>query len=123
MRPKNSNEKPEVTVIIDWLKVVDAAEETKKVIEPVVERPKAIEPVVRYIRLRCPACNSKRTQVQNTKPRTGDIKIRYHKCSDCGHTFKSVEFEDYGIDAGCRRDDLAAGPIAGQTITATANGR
>ena len=39
-----------------------------------------------YHPLRCPACRSKDVPVQHTAQR-----VRYHKCRDCGATFKSVE--------------------------------
>ena len=48
------------------------------------------EQVVRYIRLRCPKCGSTNVPVYNSN----HLPIRYHKCSDCGHTFKSIE-ENY----------------------------
>jgi len=39
-----------------------------------------------YHVIRCPACGGTNTRVSRTaRP------IRYHKCSDCEHTFKSVE--------------------------------
>ena len=56
-------------------------------------RPGAPEPkdqVVRYIRPRCPKCGSTNVPVYSSR----DLPIRYHKCSDCGHTFKSIE-ENY----------------------------
>ncbi len=41
---------------------------------------------VRYDPIHCPTCNSKNVRVTSTqKP------VRYHKCQDCGHPFKSVE--------------------------------
>jgi len=43
--------------------------------------------VVRYIRPWCPKCNSTNVPVYNSN----HLPIRYHKCSDCGHTFKSIE--------------------------------
>ncbi len=36
--------------------------------------------------VRCPSCRSKNVPVQHT---TG--RVRYHKCGDCGESFKSVE--------------------------------
>lgn len=46
--------------------------------------------VVRYVRPRCPKCNSPNVPVYSSR----DLPIRYHKCADCGHTFKSIE-ENY----------------------------
>jgi len=48
------------------------------------------EDVVRYVRPRCPKCGSTNVPVYSSR----DIPVRYHKCSDCGHTFKSIE-ENY----------------------------
>ncbi len=36
--------------------------------------------------VRCPGCRSKNVPVQHTAG-----SVRYHKCADCGETFKSVE--------------------------------
>ncbi len=44
------------------------------------------EQAVIYRPVRCPACKSKQTKISTTRDR-----IRYHKCRDCGQTFKSVE--------------------------------
>ena len=39
-----------------------------------------------FPRLRCPWCRSKKVKTTSTqKP------VRYHKCSDCGYPFKSVD--------------------------------
>lgn len=46
--------------------------------------------VVRYIKPRCPKCNSTNVPVYSSR----DLPIRHHKCADCGHTFKSIE-ENY----------------------------
>ena len=54
--------------------------------EPVVESNSDRLPVVAYIQTRCPACHSARTRVSSTRR-----PIRWHKCRDCGHTFKSYE--------------------------------
>ena len=43
--------------------------------------------VVVYVKLRCPKCGSFNIPVYNSD----NLPIRYHKCSDCGHNFKSVE--------------------------------
>jgi transposase-like protein len=37
--------------------------------------------------VRCPGCKSKNTEVT----RKANERIRYHKCRDCGQSFKSVE--------------------------------
>jgi len=52
--------------------------------------PKPDDQVVRYIKPRCPKCNSPNVPVYDSS----HLPIRYHKCSDCGHTFKSIE-ENY----------------------------
>ena len=43
--------------------------------------------VVRYVRLRCPKCGGLNVPVYDS----GHLPIRYHKCTECGHTFKSIE--------------------------------
>ena len=50
--------------------------------------------VVYYIKVRCPnpECRSFNCPVQNTQQQTGDLIVRYHKCQDCNHTFKSIEY-------------------------------
>jgi transcription elongation factor Elf1 len=53
--------------------------------------PEASGPVphaVIYRPVRCPQCGGKKCPVKSTKGR-----IRNHKCSQCGHAFKSVEEE------------------------------
>ena len=52
--------------------------------------PKPEEQVARYIKPRCPKCGSDKVPVYNSD----HLPIRYHKCSACDHTFKSVE-ENY----------------------------
>jgi len=47
--------------------------------------------LVRFIRLRCPKCDSAQVPVQHTNPEVDGKIIRHHKCADCGHTFKSIE--------------------------------
>jgi len=42
---------------------------------------------VKYVKLTCPRCGSIKVPVYNTN----HLPIRYHKCSDCGFLFKSVE--------------------------------
>jgi transposase-like protein len=39
-----------------------------------------------YGHTRCPACGSTKTRVGTTQR-----PVRYHKCVDCRHTFKSIE--------------------------------
>ncbi len=41
---------------------------------------------VEYVVIRCPRCAS-----ENTKIYKHNRPIRYHKCQDCGHNFKSIE--------------------------------
>ena len=41
---------------------------------------------VDYVVMCCPRCQSNRVRVTRT-----DKPTRYHKCDDCGQTFKSVE--------------------------------
>ena len=44
-----------------------------------------LPPVIWY-KIKCPVCGSENVPVYHTaRP------IRYHKCEDCGHTFKSIE--------------------------------
>lgn len=43
--------------------------------------------VVKYLRVKCPKCKSPRCPVYDSS----HLPIRYHKCTDCGFTFKSVE--------------------------------
>lgn len=43
--------------------------------------------IVRYVKRRCPECGGDRVPVYDSN----HLPIRYHKCSDCGHTFKSIE--------------------------------
>lgn len=47
---------------------------------------KKSDDVVYYHKVRCPKCGSENVTVETTRK-----PIRYHKCQDCGHTFKSVE--------------------------------
>lgn len=42
--------------------------------------------VVYYVKVRCPKCGSENCPVYSSEP-----PIRYHKCKDCSHPFKSVE--------------------------------
>lgn len=42
---------------------------------------------VLWTRVRCPKCGSTDCPVYNST----NIPIRYHKCHQCGHSFKSVE--------------------------------
>jgi len=52
--------------------------------------PKDQDQLVRYVKPRCPKCNSSNVPVYDSN----HLPVRYHKCSDCGHTFKSIE-ENY----------------------------
>ncbi len=40
-----------------------------------------------FMRVRCPRCGSGNCPVYNSN----HIPVRYHRCHDCGKTFKSVE--------------------------------
>ncbi len=42
---------------------------------------------VAYVRTRCPECGSTRCPVYDSN----HIPVRYHRCQNCGKTFKSVE--------------------------------
>jgi len=54
--------------------------------------PEPAEQPVRYVRTRCPKCRSTNVPVYDSS----HLPVRYHKCSNCGHTFKSIE-ENYEI--------------------------
>lgn len=54
-------------------------------IEPL--NPPAEDVIVKYIRLKCPRCGSFNVPVYDSN----NLPIRYHRCSKCGLTFKSVE--------------------------------
>jgi DNA-directed RNA polymerase subunit M/transcription elongation factor TFIIS len=41
---------------------------------------------VKFIPLRCPRCGSKKIRWYVSHP-----PIRYHRCKECGHNFKSIE--------------------------------
>jgi hypothetical protein len=43
--------------------------------------------VVIYHKVCCPKCGSDKAPVVNSS----NLPVRYHKCLDCGHTFKSIE--------------------------------
>jgi|694.fasta_scaffold89818_3 hypothetical protein len=45
--------------------------------------------VVRFVRVRCPHCQSKNCRITSTRGR-----IRWHKCGDCQQPFQSVEDGD-----------------------------
>ena len=49
--------------------------------------PKSEDKVIYYMRLRCPKCGGLNVPVYDS----GHLPIRYHKCAECGHTFKSIE--------------------------------
>ncbi len=55
--------------------------------------PEPEDQLVRYVKPRCPKCESSNVPVYNSD----HLPIRYHKCSDCGYTFKSIE-EKYRPD-------------------------
>ena len=42
---------------------------------------------VMYIKVRCPKCRSTKVPVYDSS----HLPIRYHKCSECGLNFKSIE--------------------------------
>lgn len=50
-------------------------------------------PSVEYVPVRCPGekCRSLNCPAYNVQLPDGRHRIRYHKCRDCGETFKSVE--------------------------------
>ena len=54
--------------------------------EKPAERPQRNGDAVIYHVLRCPKCNSPKVRVYRTM-----LPVRYHKCHECGHRFKSVE--------------------------------
>jgi hypothetical protein len=58
--------------------------------DPPAEAPKAdgdkSEDFVEYYVVKCPRCQSEKTKIYKH-----DRPIRYHKCQDCGHNFKSIE--------------------------------
>ena len=43
---------------------------------------------VKYIPLKCPKCGSKKIRSYASHP-----PVRYHRCKECGHNFKSIEDE------------------------------
>lgn len=46
----------------------------------------------KYLHTRCPRCGSAETRVTSSPvPRAGDPRVRWHKCDQCAHRFKSVE--------------------------------
>lgn len=55
------------------------------------DSPETQEPVVRWVPVRCPYCRSRDVPVSSS-PR-GFPGMRYHKCRDCGGTFKSFEVD------------------------------
>ena len=66
---------------------IDSGSNRKR--QPKRRKPKAsaTQRVVVYMRPRCPRCGSEDVPVYNSN----HIPIRYHKCRNCGLTFKSVE--------------------------------
>mgnify|MGYP001594791657 CR=1 FL=1 len=61
----------------NWLKKEDVEQETVENYQ---------DYGVIFIPLRCPNCNSKNVKCYSSHP-----PIRYHKCRECGCSFKSVE--------------------------------
>lgn len=59
-----------------------------------VQDPEVPAGCVIYHPLRCPACRS--TKHSTSRPRDGNRsgRLRYHKCKDCGHKFRSFEAEE-----------------------------
>lgn len=55
-----------------------------------VGRPQTVEQNTStiYRPIRCTKCNSKNISTYKT-----ELPLRYHKCKNCGHNFKSVEEE------------------------------
>lgn len=51
------------------------------------KRKSADPDTILYIKLRCPRCHSTNVPVYDSH----NLPIRYHRCADCGHQFKSVE--------------------------------
>lgn len=62
---------------------------------PVPNAPRAPEPSVNqgvvYHVIRCPQCKSRNTQVTSTPKAANAPQVRYHRCRECGHPFKSSE--------------------------------
>jgi predicted Zn-ribbon and HTH transcriptional regulator len=51
-------------------------------------KPRRLAPdAIEYVRPHCPRCGSTKIPVYNSE----HLPVRYHKCSACGHTFKSIE--------------------------------
>lgn len=46
---------------------------------------------VPFVPVRCPECGGKRCPVTSSGPFRASNRVRYHKCQDCDHAFKSVE--------------------------------
>lgn len=69
----------------NWLKGDRSREEEPPPAEPKIDGEK-VEDTVEYVVIRCPKCTS-----ENTKIYKHNRPIRYHKCQDCGHNFKSIE--------------------------------
>jgi len=51
------------------------------------KEPEPEDVIVKYLRIKCPKCKSYRVPVYDSS----HLPIRYHKCTDCGFCFKSVE--------------------------------
>jgi len=53
--------------------------------KPAKKKPEKDEVVV-WHKIKCPKCKSEKVPVYSTQGR-----IRYHKCAECNHNFKSIE--------------------------------
>jgi len=51
------------------------------------KRTKSAKQPLLYDRAHCPQCGSRRVPVYSSS----HLPIRYHRCRDCGCTFKSIE--------------------------------
>ena len=63
---------------------ITGGKKQRKIKKPVIPLNEA--PVI-YVRVRCPKCRSTKVPVYDSS----HLPIRYHKCSDCGLNFKSIE--------------------------------
>lgn len=60
---------------------------------PPAEVRQALGGAVLYNPICCPACHSENTRITSTRPRKNPStpQIRYHRCNDCDHRFKSIQ--------------------------------
>ena len=72
--------------------------------DPVRPIEPADNPLVLYVRPRCPGCKSYRVPVYDSH----NLPIRYHKCGDCGLTFKSVEKTPADVNKNIDKDSKEA---------------